>query len=302
MKWEKLGQIILPKTSLFWNRTHAMLPTPDCIEGDIYRVYFSGRNDQNISHIGAVTINLNEPGKILDITQQPILSPGELGCFDDNGVSPSCIVNLPDRKLLYYIGWKPRCTTRMSIVAGLAESVDGGETFHRVSRAPILRRSDKEPFSIMTAPSVIKEDAIFRMWYVSGIGWTHADLPRYNIKCAESKDGIVWDQQARVAINFRDDQESALARPCVIREGNTYKMWYSYKNSGGSYAIGYAESPDGFSWERMDHKAGIEKSLSGWDSEMIEYGSVFTFKQQKFMLYNGNNYGANGAGLAVLRE
>ena len=79
-------------------------------------------------------------------------------------------------------------------------------------------------------------------------------------------------------------------------------MWYSYKNSGGSYAIGYAESPDGFSWERMDHKAGIEKSLSGWDSEMIEYGSVFTFKQQKFMLYNGNNYGANGAGLAVLRE
>jgi hypothetical protein len=302
VKWKKLGQFILPNTSLFWNQSHAMLPTPDHIEGDIFRIYYSGRDNQNRSHIGAVTVNLYQPHKILDITDQPLLSPGQLGCFDDNGVSPSCIINLGDRKLLYYIGWKPRCTTRMSVVAGLAQSTDGGKTFARVSRAPVLRRTDREPFGIMTAPWVIKERDLFRMWYVSGLEWVHADLPRYNIKYAESKDCVNWTQEAIVAIDSRDEQETSLARPCVLRDGGIYKMWYSYKYSGANYVMGYAESPNGVTWTRIDDKVGIAKSETGWDSEMIEYGAVFPHRGHKYMLFNGNGYGTSGAGLAILHE
>ena len=302
MKWEKLGQILVPNTALFWNQTHAMLPTPDHIDGDIFRIYYSGRDSKNRSHIGSVTVNLMQPEKILDITEQPVLSPGQLGCFDDNGVSPSCIVNLSDRKLLYFIGWKPRCTTRMSVVAGLAQSVDGGKSFSRVSRAPILRRTDREPFGIMTAPWVIDDGNRFRMWYVSGLEWVHADLPRYNIKYAESSDGINWVQDAVVAIEARDDQETSLARPCVFKDGSVYRMWYSLKYGGKNYVMGYAESPDGLTWTRMDGLVGISRSQSGWDSEMIEYGAVFEHRQSKYMLFNGNGYGASGAGLAILHE
>lgn len=302
MKWEKIGKIIVPETSLFWNQSHAMLPNADLIEGDTFKIYYSGRDKQNQSHIGAVTINLYEPHKILDITEVPLLSPGQLGCFDDNGVSPSCIINLSDRKLMYYIGWKPRCTTRMSVVAGLAQSFDAGKTYSRVSRAPILRRTDREPFGIMTAPWVINDGGLFRMWYVSGLEWVHADLPRYNIKYAESKDGINWTQDAIVAIDNRSDQETSLARPCVYKDGKIYKMWYSYKFGGAEYVMGYAESPDGLIWTRMDDQVGISKSASGWDSEMIEYGSVFVHREKKYMLFNGNGYGTSGAGLAVLHE
>ena len=302
MKWQKIGQIIVPNVSLFWNQSHAMLPTADHIEGDIFRIYYSGRDNENRSHIGAVTINLFEPHKILDITERPILSPGQLGCFDDNGVSPSCIVNLDHRKLLYYIGWKPRCTTRMSVVAGLAQSIDGGKTFSRVSRAPVLRRTDREPFGIMTAPWVIKDGEIFRMWYVSGLEWVHADLPRYNIKYAESKDGVNWSQEAIVAIDSRDDQETSLARPCVFKDGGLFKMYYSYKYAGSNYVMGYAESFNGTSWTRMDDQVGIAKSTTGWDSEMIEYGAVFSHSGKKYMLYNGNGYGTSGAGLATMND
>lgn len=302
MKWRKLGRIIVPNTALFWNRTHVMLPTPDNIDGDIFRIYYSGRDDSNKSHIGAVTINLMQPQEVLDISEYPVLSPGQLGCFDDNGVTPSCIVNLSDRKFLYYIGWKPRCTTRMGVVAGLAQSIDGGKTFSRVSRAPILRRTDSEPYSIMTAPWVIKDGNIFRMWYVSGLEWIHADLPRYNIKYAESNDGINWNQGAKIAIELRGEQETSLARPCVFKDGDKYRMWYSFKNGGANYVVGYAESTDGIAWIRMDEQAGISKSIDGWDSEMIEYGSVFAHGGNKYMLFNGNGYGSSGAGLAVLSE
>ena len=299
-QWKKIGKIISPNGKLFWNYSHAMLPIADHLYDDIFRVYYSGRNKDNVSHIGAITIDLNEPSRCLDITENPLMYPGSLGCFDDNGVSPSCIVNLPDKKLLYYIGWKPRSTTRMSVVAGLAQSLDGGLTYNRVSRAPILIKNQLEPYDIMTAPWVIKDGNIFRMWYVSGEAWINPDLPVYNIKYAESFDGIKWDQKGIVAIKAINEFETSLARPCVVKGADKYQMWYSYKRDSKAYRIGYAESTDGINWIRMDDSVGIETSRDGWDSEMIEYGAIFLHKEKTYMLFNGNGYGLSGAGLAVL--
>lgn len=302
VRWEKLGQIITPQPKLFWNKSHAMMPTPLHVGGDLYRVYFSGRDENNVSHIGWALLDITEPHRILDISQTPVLSPGELGCFDDNGVTPSSIVQINGKIYMYYVGWKPRCTTRFGVVAGLAVSEDGGASFRRVSRAPILRRTDKEPYGVMTAPSVIEDGGVFKMWYVSGTAWADPDLPFYNIKYAESSDGIVWKQDGHVAIESKDENESALARPCVVKDGDVYRMWYSYKNAGKAYTLGYAESPDGLYWTRLDDRVGIAPSATGWDSEMLEYGYIFTHKGTSYMLYNGNDYGRNGAGLAVMRS
>jgi len=302
MKWKKLGRIIEPRKDIAWMKTHAMVPTAERVEGNIFRIYCSGRDELNRSLIGHFHIDITNPHNILSITNEPVLGLGELGCFDDNGVTPSWIINYNGNKYMYYIGWKPRSTTRMSVVAGLAVSYNNGETFKRVSRAPILRLTDKEPFSILTAPCVMIEKGVWKMWYVSGVGWINPDLPCYNIKYDESKDGLVWDQQAIVCIEAKTKDETSLARPCVLKEKGIYRMWYSKKDAGLPYRIGYAESEDGFTWERMDEKVGIDVSESGWDSEMIEYSFVFNHKGQKYMLYNGNGYGTSGIGMAVLEE
>ena len=188
-------------------------------------------------------------------------------------------------------------TVRMHLVAGLAVSVDGGESFTRVSRVPILDRTDAEPYTLNTAPCVLREGTCWRMWYVSGVGWVHRDLPRYNIKYAESDDGIHWHRPGRVCIDFASAEEHALARPCVLKEDGVYRMWFSHK--GEHYRIGYAESLDGLRWERDDTRAGIDVSMSGWDSTMIEYSYVFGHRGRKYMLYNGNDYGREGIGIAV---
>jgi hypothetical protein len=75
-------------------------------------------------------------------------------------------------------------------------------------------------------------------------------------------------------------------------------MWYSYR--GDAYKIGYAESPEGLSWERRDQEAGIDVSPSGWDSEMICYANVIQQNDKWYMLYNGNGFGKTGIGLAAL--
>lgn len=300
MGWIQKGLLIVPQTSRPWMRTHAMLPCvdPATLESDAVRVYFSGRDEQNRSRIGWAELCADASRRELSVVRyadEPVLDLGGLGCFDDNGVTPSCILNEGSAKYLYYIGWNRGSTVRMGLVAGLARSEDGGKTFRRVSRAPILERIDSEPLNLNTAPCVHHEQGRWRMWYISGIEWMHPDLPRYDIKYAESADGIHWRRDGRVCIALGPD-EHALARPCVLRENGLYKMWYGYK--GPNYRIGYAESSDGLTWKRKDAEAGIGPS-AGWSDRMQEYAYVFVHRGQKFMLYNGNDYGKDGAGYAV---
>jgi hypothetical protein len=274
-----------------------MIPTPEAIGGGVFRIYYSGRNQQNQSHIAWADVSLDEPFRVLAYSDGPVLCPGPLGCFDDNGVTPSCVIDIGNgEKALYYIGWNPGSTVRMHLFGGLAISSDNGQTFQRWSNAPILERSRTDPY-LNTAPWVVKAENEFRVYYVSGYEWIHKDLPRYNIKIARSYDGKVWHRDGRVCIDFKDKTENALARPYVIFDDGIWKMWFGHK--GDAYRLGYAESHDGFSWERRDDLAGVDVSPYGFDSEMTEYAAIVKNCGRYFMFYNGNNYGFDGIGLAV---
>ncbi len=292
--WNKKGIIISPDQNKWWNHTHGMLPTPIHVKNNLYKIYYSGRDINNISHIGYSLVEIKN-NSIVELSKavDPVLSPGERGCFDDNGVTPSCII---DNKL-YYIGWNSGTTTyRMSLIMGLATEIN--QRFIRNSRAPLFNKTDKEPFGILTAPYVIKDKEVYKMWYVSGEGWINKDLPKYNIKYAESLDGFNWKREAHIAIDLLEN-ETALARPCVIKS-DRYEMYFSYKDPKIGYRIGYATSIDGLTWKRHNnHNHNLDTSLSGWDSEMVEYSFVFEHEGIRYMLYNGNDYGKNGIGYAV---
>ena len=108
MNWKKQGLIFKPDKSLWWSQSHAMIPSPFKLNDNLYRIYYSGRNSQNQSHIGWFDCELDLKVKITNKSQEPILKPGKLGCFDDNGVTPSCVIQLPNGDIaLYYIGWNP---------------------------------------------------------------------------------------------------------------------------------------------------------------------------------------------------
>lgn len=303
--WIKRGLIFSPKGQYDWCITHAMLPVADRIEGDFYRIYFSGRDTNNRSKIGYVEINLKQPSKVLNISEKPILDIGDLGAFDDNGVSPTCIINHGNIKYLYYMGWNKGATVRAAEVSGLAISIDGGREFVRYSRAPIMHRTDNEPFSILVISSIIIEGDLWRMWYDSADTWLSKDLPRYNVKYAESGPGVKgvdWIRKGVVSVDYNNNNETRISRASVIKESGIYKMWYCYALGSGGYKIGYAESSDGINFSRKDNLAGIELSDHGWDSEMICYPYVFVHNGQKIMLYCGNGYGKTGFGYAVWED
>ena len=275
-----------------------MIPTPLKTGDGLYRVYFSGRDDKNRSHVGYATLDFSSGVPKVEYNNDPVLIPGRLGCFDDNGVTPSCALELDDGKIgLYYIGWNPGSTVRMHLFGGLAISSDGGDSFERWSEAPILERTRTDPF-LNTAPWVIKIQGGFRMYYVSGAEWKHRDLPRYNIKTAFSEDGFNWVRNGEVCIDFADHHECALARPFVRRIGNQWEMWFSAKSESTNYQLYYARSADGVIWERLPEPISLVGSYE-FDNDMVEYGCVISHNGIDYMLYNGNNYGYCGIGWAI---
>ena len=306
MKWIKKGVIFAPDHNFDWMVSHASVPVVDAIGKGVLRIYFGTRDGNGRSHTSYFEVDAQRPDKILYVHDKPILPLGRPGTFDDSGIMPSWIVTQENKKYLYYIGWNLEVTVPYHLAIGLAVSDDGGQTFQKISSGPICDRSLDEPF-FNTAPCVLPEGDRWRMWYVSCTGWESGNEqpePRYHVKYAESADGISWKKTGRVCID--DEGTSAIGRPCVYRESGLYKMFYSYRGLRGyredlsqSYRLGYAESVDGLTWTRKDDEVGIERSESGWDSEMMEYCSFFQYEGQRYLFYNGNGFGKTGIGYAV---
>lgn len=300
MKWTKLGLVFATDNNHPWMVSHAANPVAEHLRDDVFRLYFSCRDAQSRSHISYAEVELTPPFRVVRIAEEPLLSPGEIGTFDDSGVSLSCIKEINGRKYIYYLGWNLGVTVPWRNSIGLAIYDPATETFQRYSQAPILDRHAVDPYSV-SYPFVLEDEGIYRMWYGSNLSWgkEQKDMAHL-IKYAESDDAIHWKRHGIIALHFKDDSEYAMSRPCVLKENGLYKMWYSYR--GQRYRIGYAESEDGLEWTRRDADVGIHVSESGWDSEMIEYPFVFDQNGERFMLYNGNSYGKTGIGLARLED
>jgi len=310
MKWIKKGCIFAPDGNYDWMVSHASIPVADKIDEERLRIYFGTRGRKGFSHTSYIEVAADNPQHVLYIHDTPILPLGKLGTFDDSGIMPSWIVNHGGKKYLYYIGWNPQVTVSYRLSIGLATSEDGGKTFGKYSEGPICDRAVDEPY-FNTAPCVLIERHTWKMWYISCTAWTvindHPE-PLYHVKYAESSDGIHWKKTGRVCIDY-DEFAEALGRPCVFVQNGIYKMLYSYRSAGDyrtnperSYRLGYAESPNGLDWEKKNEVVGIDRSPSGWDSEMMEYCFVHMHKDQTYLFYNGNGFGRSGFGYAVLQE
>lgn len=308
MAWIKEGLIYLPTGNYPWNKSHAQVPTVDIVDDKIWRIYFGTRDEKNRTFTSFIEVEAGNPKNILYEHNKPILPLGKIGTFDDCGVMPSWILNVGDLKYLYYIGWTVRNTVPYHNSIGLAISSDGGITYKKYSEGPLFSPTYDEPYFTGTS-CVIIENNIWKNWYMSCTKWEVIDgrpEPFYHIKYAESSDGINWQRNGDIAIDYKSKDEGGIVKASVLKEGGIYKMWYSYRkaydyrtNRQNSYRIGYAESVDGKRWDRKDENILIELSESGWDSEMVAYTHVIIYKNTKYLFYNGNGFGRSGFGYAI---
>lgn len=302
MKWIKKGLIYGPDEKSSWAKNSALTPTPILIDEKI-RVYAGFRDNKGVSRIGFVDLDANNPSKVLKVSENPVLDIGIPGTFDDNGVILGDVIFHDKKLFMYYVGFQLVDKVKFLAYTGLAISSDGGNTFKRFSRAPVLDRSDRELY-FRAIHSIMVEDGVWKAWCGTGSEFEFIDgkyVPKYNTRYLESVDGINFPNEGQICIDFQEN-EYRIGRPRVIKDHGVYKMFYTVGTFSSDYLPGYAESKDGLKWKRKDKKIGIDLSEKGWDSKHLCYPSFLKYKDDFYMFYNGNNFGFDGFGYAVLED
>jgi hypothetical protein len=317
MKWKKLGKIFDPTNHKLPNDCFEFAQSPQALVfNDFIRIYFSTRQKDKygkyLSHIAFIDMDKNFK-EIIAISNESVIELGGLGCFDEHGIFPLNVVRAKDKILGFIGGWSRRVSVSVETSIGLAISNDNGLSFKRIGDGPVLASSLNEPF-LVGDPFAAIYNNIYHMWYIYGTKWITTSIevdPQrvYKIGHAISDDGISWRKTGGRIIADSLNAEECQALPTVINFGNKYHMFFCYRqatdfrnNRDRSYRIGYAHSEDLIKWIRDDDNVGIDVSAEGWDSEMLCYPHVFHCDDKIYMLYNGNEFGRFGFGLAVIED
>jgi ribosomal protein S18 acetylase RimI-like enzyme len=316
MKWEKIGKIFDPSEHPLGEGFVGFAQSPQALVFDGFvRIYFSSRkkdpqNDKFLSHIAFVDMD-KTLRSVLGVSKHPVIPLGGLGCFDEHGIFPMNVLRHGKNIYGYTCGWNRKVSVSVDTAIGFAESHDQGLTFQKNGDGPILASSLHEPF-LVGDPFVSVYDHLFHMWYIYGTEWkrrAQQENPEriYKIAHATSLDGINWHREGRQIISDNFPEESQ-ALPTVIAFNGTYHMFFCYRqsfdfreNRNRAYRIGYAYSFDLLHWTRDDAEGGIEGTERSWDADMLCYPHVFRCDDKICLLYNGNEFGRHGFGLAELQ-
>jgi predicted GH43/DUF377 family glycosyl hydrolase len=103
-----------------------------------------------------------------------------------------------------------------------------------------------------------------------------------------STDGIHWERCENITgplIPFIEN-ETNLNNPCVIKDGDTWYMYFGYRTDKGTLkGVRYATSPDGIKWTRQPGNLLSVGVPGSYDSQHIEWFQVFKLGVDYVMVY-----------------
>jgi len=314
MRWRKLGKIFDFDQSPLKDSFVSHAQSPQAVVFDSFvRIYFTSRikdSEKTFLSIPQFVDFSVDFKTIVNNSKREIIQKGKLGCFDEHGIFPFSPSFIDGNFYAYTSGWTRRISVDVDGGIGLAVSHDDGKSFTRLGDGPVLSASLFEPF-LVTDPFVRKFNNQYYMFYIHGINWSNTSPPErvYKISYATSFDGICWEKSNNLIIKNVLGVNECQALPTVINIDGIYHMYFCYREMTGfrtgidkGYKIGYAYSTDLKSWARDDFLGGLTLSSSGFDNQMMCYPNVFMLDKNIYLLYNGNNFGKEGFGLAILED
>ncbi len=303
--WRPLGKVFSPTASEPWRVSHASYPTALPRAGGTLRVFYSTRDAANRSSTASIDLMVDgDRFEVLGPPRGPLMVPGARGSFDADGVTVSSVVAQDGKLYAFYLGWTALVHVPFTNFIGIAVSDDDGKTFRRCSDVPVIGRSPENPLTV-GYPFVLRDGPCWRMWFGSHLHWGQQGMEMLHvIKQAHSSDLLRWMPSDDVAIDVAgrtDPAEFAISRPVVLREADdSLSMWYARRRP--HYELGFARSTDGKRWERRDQDVRFTGTPEDWEDRERTYPFVFDHGGRRYMLYNGNGYGREGFGLAILEE
>lgn len=277
-----------------------------------YKMYYSGSSSTQVNEslwdqwvtgviTSANTLNWNYPENYEQVLfarkfmEGDVVDPNESAkIFDSVFAIDACVIKDGTMYKCWYTGWNGQfehtgngLSKKINFRIGYAASPDGiswSKLQGTAGAGSVLGvGSIGEPDANGAEdPYVIKENRIYRMWYVGYDGNTRRLL------YATSSDGMHWTKKGVV---FNPAGKDALAElgeqnPVVINRSGGYELWYQGKSvSSPNYHVIRATSRDGITWEKAGevtlHPAASDSSRHNWP-----WSSMSSEKDGKIILGN----------------
>jgi beta-1,2-mannobiose phosphorylase / 1,2-beta-oligomannan phosphorylase len=140
---------------------------------------------------------------------------------------------------------------------------------------------------------VVDEEDEYRMYF----SWR----PQKSLAVATSRDGVQWSKPG-IILSPKPETgwEDDLNRNAVVKHDGMYRMWYSGQARGFT-RIGYASSPDGFSWTRHDDAPVLIPEYP-WEGHSVMCPHVMWDEEEhvyKMWYSAGETYEPDAIGYAV---
>lgn len=243
-------------------------------EGGTYKAWYVGIDAADVGRIGYAT----SPDGITwvkDVANNPVLDLGSPGSWDDSNVDHASVVKVGSTYHMWFNG-----EDATSARIGHATSPDGINWTKDAANNPVVDLGGMGDWdeSEVLHPAVYHDGVTYHMWY-NGFGQS-AQRTGY----ATSPDGVNWtkdDVHSPVlgvgAPGEFDD--FMLALQAVIWKDGEYQMWYGGGDGTDGdtkyFRVGYATSPDGFTWTKSTQNPVLDVDpSSAWDSVAVITSAV----------------------------
>jgi predicted GH43/DUF377 family glycosyl hydrolase len=242
-----------------WDSIAAYLPNV-LKDASGYRMWYTGRGIGGLCRILYAT---SVDGKSWSKFPAPVLEYSG-GTWDDPNVYSPTVVEMPGLLMMWYSGG-----SSINAKVGIATSTDN-ITWNKYAGNPVLNWGPSGSWDALAASgtSVLCESSSCRMWYLGSDGVNR------RIGHAVSADGFSWTKKAVNPVMSPTPgkwDDYSVREPSVLRDGQTYKMWFASHNSATLWQmrIGYAESPDGMNWQEYPDQVLGPNVSNAWESHSV---------------------------------
>lgn len=236
--------------------------------------------------------------------KRPVLAPTEkVGDFDSKEVDCANIIVKDDTFYMAYAGWDGKMNR-----IGLAKSKDLIH-WERVGLILDVGEEGKWDSGSVSGPYIYFEGETFYLFYVGFPKIGYESGPGA-IGLATSKDLINWEKNPSNPIlkNIPGGlwERGGLYKPCVIKAGNLYYLFYNAKDreeSSWHERIGVAFSRDLLHWEKYSGNPILDNGQEGaWDSITVGDPYIVKIDDIWYMFYYGFDGKKAQDGVAISKD
>lgn len=302
LHWTKQAFMIgrdffLPK----WARSHALVPTPIVVNNNSLRIFSSFVDSEFIGRIAWIDLDYNgETFKVREVSQIPYLEVGDESSFSEFGTGLGCFWPRENPEYLAYIGFSRPLGFKFKAFSGLKKvEITGVEGYK--ANIDVWLGGDKLGKTIVGIHDLIEINGLIYGFVSFGDDFEIIDqkpYPKYQVGLIGGSRLEELELISKMILPIPKDVYR-MGRPRAEITKRGIEVLVTAGTTDGRYFPLAYYSNDLKEWTAQSLESFRNTCLPQFDDKQQCYLSRFSFQNKEFIVYNGNDMGRFGFGIAT---